>query len=54
MIYVDSVDTSSKSSNAFNAIYVDAKDIDSAHISAHNFLNIETIFNPKKVLESSD
>ena len=24
------------------------------HIFAHNFLNIQPIFNPKKVLESSD
>ena len=29
--------------------YVETKDI---HIFAHNFLNIQTIFNPKKVLES--
>ena len=31
---------------------VDAKDIDSTHIFAHDFLNIQLIFNPKKVLES--
>ena len=29
--------------------YVETKDI---HIFAHNFLNIQVIFNPKKVLES--
>ena len=29
--------------------YVEKKDI---HIFAHNFLNIQAIFNPKKVLES--
>ena len=29
--------------------YVETKDI---HIFAHNFLNIQPIFNPKKVLES--
>ena len=29
--------------------YVEKKDI---HILAHNFLNIQVIFNPKKVLES--
>ena len=29
--------------------YVEKKDI---HIFAHNFLNIQVIFNPKKVLES--
>ena len=31
--------------------YVEKKDI---HIFAHNFLNIQAIFNPKKVLESWD
>ena len=31
--------------------YVEIKDI---HIFAHNFLNIQAIFNPKKVLESWD
>ena len=31
--------------------YVERKDI---HIFAHNFLNIQAIFNPKKVLESWD
>ena len=30
--------------------YVETKD---KHIFAHNFLNIQVIFNPKKVLESS-
>ena len=29
--------------------YVETRDI---HIFAHNFLNIQLIFNPKKVLES--
>ena len=37
-------------SNAFNAIYVDT--VDTKHIPAHNFLNIQWIFNPQKVLES--
>ena len=38
--------------NAFNAMYVDAKDI---HIFfAHNFLDFQQIFNPIKVLESWD
>ena len=56
-IYVNTVNTSHTFSNAFNAMYVDAvdgKDIDSTHISVHTFLNIQPIFNPKKVLESSD
>ena len=42
-MYIDSANTSHKISNAFNAIYVnavDAKDIDSRHILAHNFLDI--------------
>ena len=44
--YVHNIDT-------FNAMskdcYVEKKDI---HIFAHNFLNIQAIFNPKKVFES--
>ena len=41
--------------DAFNAmskgskVYVETRDI---HIFAHNFLNIQPIFNPKEVLES--
>ena len=50
-MYVNTVDTSHRISNAFNVTYVDAvnaKDIDSTHISVHNFLNIQLIFNLKK------
>ena len=39
-------------SNAFNAFYVDTVDTNDMHICAHNFLNIQWIFNPQKVLES--
>ena len=40
-------------SNAFNAIYVDTVDTKThPNIPAHNFLNIQWIFNPQKVLES--
>ena len=48
LCYVHNIDT-------FNAMskgskdYVETRDI---HIFAHNFLNIQPIFNPKKVLES--
>ena len=41
-------------SNAFNAIYVDTRYKTYPHIPAHNFLNIQRIFNPQKVLESWD
>ena len=42
-------------SNAFNAIYVKTVDTKThPHIPAHNFLNIQSIFNPQKVLESWD
>ena len=42
-------------SNAFNAIYVDTVDTKThPHIPAHNFLNIQWIFNLQKVLESWD
>ena len=39
-------------SNAFNAMYIDTVDTNDIHICAHNFLNIEQIFNLKNVLES--
>ena len=41
-------------SNAFNAIYVNTVDTNDIHICAHNFLNFQWIFNPRKVLESWD
>ena len=42
-MYVNTVNISHKISYTFNAMYVsavDAMDIDSTHILAHNFLNI--------------
>ena len=48
LCYVHNID-------AFNAMskgskdYVETRDI---HLFAHNFLNIQPIFNPRKVLES--
>ena len=46
-IYVDTVKTVTLISNAFNAIFVDTVD-EKTHpnIPAHNFLNIQRIFNP--------
>ena len=39
-------------SNAFNTMYVNTVNTNDIHIPAHNFLNIQWIFNPQKVLES--
>ena len=39
-------------SNVFNAMYVDTVDTNDIHICAHNFLNINWIFNLQKVLEA--
>ena len=39
-------------SNALNARYVNTVDTNDIHIPSHNFLNIQWIFNPQKVLES--
>ena len=55
ILFIDTVDTKIKACNALNAMFV--KTVDTTvkthpHISAHNFLNIQPIFNPKKVLES--
>ena len=55
ILFVNTVDT--KACNAFNAMFV--KTVDTTvktypHIPAHNFLNIQQIFNPQKVLESWD
>ena len=48
--YVHNTDTFiSMSKRAKRLCYVETRD---KHIFAHNFLNIQVIFNPKKVLES--
>ena len=44
-----------KAHNALNAMFVETVDTTvktHTHIPAHNFLNIQPIFNPQKVLES--
>ena len=56
-IYVKDVEDRSNTPEGCNALYVeDVKDgkRTHTHIFAHNFLNIQPIFNPKKVLESWD
>ena len=55
ILFVDTLDTKIKASNVLNAMFV--KTVDTTlkthpHIPAHNFLNIQQIFDPKKVFES--
>ena len=55
IFFVDIVDMKIKASNALNAKFVETVDTTvktHPHIPAHNFLNIQLIFNLKKVLES--
>ena len=55
ILFVDTVDTKIKACNALNAMFVKTVDITvktHPHIPAHNFLNIQWIFNLQKVLES--
>ena len=57
ILFVDTVDTKIKAYNALNAMFVETVDTTGKthpHIPAHNFLNIQQIFNPQKVLESWD
>ena len=54
ILFVNTVDTKIKACNALNAMFV--KTVDTTvkthpHIPAHNFLNIQWIFNPQKVLD---
>ena len=51
ILFVDTVDTKIKARNALNAMFVDTVKTH-PHIPAHNFLNIQPIFNPQNVLES--
>ena len=59
-MYVKDVEDRSNTPKGCNAMYVeDVKDVEDGkgtytHIFAHNFLNIQPIFNQKKVLESWD
>ena len=55
ILFVDTVDTKIKARNALNAMFVETVDATvkrHPHIPAHNFLNIQLIFNPQKVLEN--
>ena len=55
ILFVDTVDTKIKASNALNAMFVDTVDTTvktHPHIPVHNFLNVQWIFNPQKILES--
>ena len=56
-IYVEDVEDRSNTHKGCNAMYVE--DVEDGkrtytHIFAHNFLNIQPIFNPQKVLRSWD
>ena len=55
VLFVNTVDTKIKAHNALNAMFVETVNTTvkkQPHIPAHNFLNIQPIFNPQKVLES--
>ena len=55
ILFVDTVDTKIKACNALNAMFVETVYTivkTHPHIPAHNFLNIQWIFNLQKVLES--
>ena len=51
ILFVDTVNMEIKACNALNAMFVETVDTTvktHPHIPAHNFLNIQLIFNPKK------
>ena len=55
ILFVKTVNTKIKARNALNAMFVETVDTTlktHPHIPAQTFLNIQPIFNPKKVLES--
>ena len=55
ILFVDTADTKIKAGNALNAMFVETVDTTvktHPHIPAHNFLNIQLIFNAQQVLES--
>ena len=55
ILFVDTVHMKIKARNALNAMFVETVDTTvktDTHIPAHNFLNIQLIFNPQKVLEN--
>ena len=54
ILFVDIVNMKIKAHNALNAMFVETVDTTvktHTHIPAHNFLNIQSIFNLQKVLE---
>ena len=51
ILFVNTVDMKIKACNALNAMFVETVKTHT-YIPAHNFLNIQPIFNPQKVLES--
>ena len=55
ILFVNTVDTKIKARNALNAMFVETVNTTvktCPDIPAHNFLNIQPIFHPQKVLES--
>ena len=55
ILFVNTVDMKIKARNALNAMFIRTVDTTvktHPHIPAHNFLNIQPIFNLQKVLES--
>ena len=55
ILFVDTVHTKIKACNALNAMFVKTVNTTvktNPHIPAHNFLDIQPIFNLQKVLES--
>ena len=55
ILFVNTVNTKIKACNELNAMFVETVDTTvktHPHIPADNFLNIQWIFNPQKVLES--
>ena len=55
IFFVDTVDMKIKACNALNTMFVETVNTTvktHTHIPAHNFLNIQPIFNLQKVLES--
>ena len=53
-IYVEDIKDRSNTPKGCNAMYVKDGKRTYTHIFAHNFLNIQPIFNPWKVLQSWD
>ena len=55
ILFVNTVDMKIKAMNALTAMFVETVNTTiktHPHIPAHNFLNIQPIFNPQKVLKS--